>query len=414
MTIADLTQLRKAVDQAVGSVKVTDVHTHLFEPTMGGLLLWGVDELITYHYLIAETMRWTDMPYDAYYALTREQQADLIWQKLFIENSPYSEACRGVLTVLHKLGFDLSGRSLQEAREYFRMVKVEDHINRVFDIANLESVVMTNDPFDPAEAPVWLKGFAGDKRFHAALRIDPLLNSYDTAFKVLQQQGYGVDGSLSAADLKEIRRFLTDWIKRMNPVYMAVSLPAGFMLPEESARATIIEECIIPISRELNVPFAMMIGVKRLVNPGLRLSGDSVGLTSLQPVEYLCAKYPENKFLCTMLSRENQHELAVTARKFRNLLVFGCWWFLNNPSLIDEITRMRFELLGISVVPQHSDARILDQVIYKWDHSRKIIANVLADKYADLMATGWRLEESEIQRDVAKLFGGNFWSFLGR
>ena len=34
---------------------------------------------------------------------------------------------------------------------------------------------------------------------------------------------------------------------------------------------------------------------------------------------------------------------------------------------------MRIELLGTSFIPQHSDARVLDQLIYKWDHSRQII-----------------------------------------
>ncbi len=52
-----------------------------------------------------------------------------------------------------------------------------------------------------------------------------------------------------------------------------------------------------------------------------------------------------------MLARENQHELCVTARKFPNLMIFGCWWFLNNPSLIEEITQMRLDLLGLSMIP---------------------------------------------------------------
>lgn len=414
LTITSEAQLRSVVDHAVATTKITDVHTHLFEPVFGNLLLWGIDDLLTYHYLIAEVMRWTDMPYNQFYAMSTREQADLIWQKLFIENSPISEACRGVLTVMKKLGFDLSSRSLDEAREYFRTVKLEDYIDRMFEMSHVESLVMTNDPFNPDESKVWLKGFERDKRFHAALRLDPLLNSYETAYKTLQEQGYAVDGSLSANDLKEIRRFLVDWIKRMDPVYMAASLPYDFMLPEQSSRATIIEECIIPVSREMNVPFAMMIGVKRQINPGLRLAGDGCQPASVEPVEYLCAKYPENKFLCTMLPRENQHQLVVAARKFRNLLVFGCWWFLNNPSLVDEVTRMRIEMLGVSVIPQHSDARVLDQVVYKWEHSREIIGNVLYEKYKDLMATGWRLEEEEIHRDVAKLFGGNFWSFLGK
>ena len=66
------------------------------------------------------------------------------------------------------------------------------------------------------------------------------------------------------------------------------------------------------------------------------------------------------------------------------------------------------------MVPQHSAARVLDQLLYKWDHSKRIIADVLADKYEDLAATGWALNEKEIRRDVEQIFGGNFWSFLER
>ncbi|MDP7134805.1 MAG: glucuronate isomerase, partial [Planctomycetota bacterium] len=66
-----------------------------------------------------------------------------------------------------------------------------------------------------------------------------------------------------------------------------------------------------------------------------------------------------------------------------------------------------------SVIPQHSDARILDQLVYKWKHSKAIIADVLTDKYSDLLDSGWRLEREEIERDVAGLLGGNFDRFIG-
>jgi hypothetical protein len=57
---------------------------------------------------------------------------------------------------------------------------------------------------------------------------------------------------------------------------------------------------------------------------------------------------------------------------------------------------------------------VLDQLIYKWEHSRRLIADVLADKYADLARAGWEPSESEIRRDVADLFGGAFEQFLAR
>lgn len=404
--------LRDKVKDIVNQTKITDIHTHVFPPAFGSLLLWGIDELLTYHYLVAETMRWTDMPYERFWSLSKKEQADLVWQKLFIENSPYSEACRGVLTVLQSLGLDTSSKDLPDYRKYFASLKVEDYIDIVFDTANLDCVVMTNDPFDPAEKPIWKSGTEIDPRFKAVLRLDGLLVNWQSGCKTLRDWGYDTEESLTPRTLSEVRRFLKDWCTRIRALYMAVSLPDTFILPEDSPRAKLIEECVIPVSREINTPFALMIGVKRQVNPALKLAGDAVGKADVNSVEYLCAKYPENKFLVTMLSKENQHELAVAARKFRNLMIFGCWWFLNNPSIIEEITRFRFELLGVSVIPQHSDARVFDQVIYKWAHSRRIIAEVLADKYEDLAATGWAVTETDIRRDAAKLLGGNFWNFI--
>jgi hypothetical protein len=95
-------------------------------------------------------------------------------------------------------------------------------------------------------------------------------------------------------------------------------------------------------------------------------------------------------------------------------MIFGCWWFLNNPSLIEEIERMRLELLGTSFIPQHSDARVLDQLVYKWDHSRRILAKVLTDKYADLLRAGRWVTEADIQRDVRLMLRDNFINFLSR
>ena len=74
---------------------------------------------------------------------------------------------------------------------------------------------------------------------------------------------------------------------------------------------------------------------------------------------------------------------------------------------------MRVELIGLSFTPQHSDARVLDQLVYKWRHSRKIIAQVLREKYSALAETGWVPTPAEIQRDVEALFGGDFERFCG-
>ena len=58
-------------------------------------------------------------------------------------------------------------------------------------------------------------------------------------------------------------------------LYVAASLPPDFAYPDESPRSKVIDECLIPLLSERNIPFAMMIGVKRQVNPacGWRATG---------------------------------------------------------------------------------------------------------------------------------------------
>lgn len=408
-------RLKSVIDQELSNVQITDIHTHLFPAEFGSLSLYGTDEVLTYHYLIAEFFRYSSLDYDEFFKLPKAKQADLVWQTLFLERSPLSEAQRGVLTILNRLGLDVKSRSIKEYRDYYSTRTIDQQVDKVFELAGIKEVVMTNDPFDPIEREFWLAG-AGkeDPRFKAAMRIDPLLLDYPNAYKTLQALSYQVDSNLSKSSVAEVRRFLTDWVKKMDALYLAVSLPYDFTISDTSLRTRLLKECILPACEELGMPLAVMIGVKRQVNPGLTLAGDSLGKADITVIEELCTEFPQNKFLVSMLSRENQHELAITARKYRNLMVFGCWWFLNNPSIIADITQMRLETMGLSFIPQHSDARVLEQLIYKWEHSKIIIGQVLANKYEDLLATGWQLSKESIKQDVQALFSNNFYSFLDR
>lgn len=406
-------KLKPVIDNAVASTPVFDIHTHLYAPTFGNLLLYGLDELLTYHYLVAEVFRYLDIPYDAFWKMEKTKQADLIWQHLFIQHSPVSESCRGVLTTLHKLGLDVSQRDLPALRKWFAKQKPDEYISHCMELSGVRRICMTNSPFDHEETPGWQK-YSGDPRFAAALRIDPLLMDYENSSRMLFHSGYQVQTDVGGQTYKEVRRYLDDWADKMSPLYAMVSLPPDFAFPDSGTRGRLIENSVIPFCRDRKLPLALMLGVKKLINPQLKLAGDSVGRSDLQALQNLLTQFPKNKFLVTVLSRENQHELCVLARKYRNLHIFGCWWFMNNPLLIDETTRLRMELLGLSFTPQHSDARVLDQIIYKWDHSRAILADVLLDKYTDLALAGWTPTPQEIERDVKDLFGGAFESFLAR
>jgi hypothetical protein len=249
---------------------------------------------------------------------------------------------------------------------------------------------MTNDPLDDDESRLWNTGAQAGPGFQAALRIDQILQEDHMTSR------------------ERLHIFLKGAAQRMNPVYMAVSLPDSFTFPAQDVRTERLREAVLPVCRELNLPLALMIGVRRQVNPALRAAGDASGRSDLRAIEALCADFPDSRFLVSVLSRENQHELCVYARKFRNLLPFGCWWFLNNPSIVEEITRERLEMLGTSFIPQHSDARVLEQLIYKWRNTRRTMAPILAGAYKRLSEDGRSVTKADIQRDVNRLFRGNF------
>ena len=381
MTIQNRSDLRFFVDESVKNVKITDLHTHLFSECFGELFSYDADDLLTYHYLIEEALLASRMPAEKYWRMGKKEQAEFIWKTLFIDSIPISESAKSVLTIFKAEGLDINRRDFEYYRSYFASINKSDYVDRIFDIVGLDCVIMTNDPFDQFEASVWKNAYIPDDRFKTALRLDVLLNTPQLAYAGLKNWGYGIEtemnGLLTCNSVKTVKRFLCEQIDLMDALYCAASLPCTFSMANGTVGAQIMAECILPACLEKNIPLALMIGVTRNVNPRLRHAGSSVGKNDITVLHHLCANFPENKFLVTMLARENQHELTATGRIFNNLLIFGCWWFLNNPSLEKELTEMRIEMLGNAFVAQHSDACIMGHLISKWQHFKPILSDIL-------------------------------------
>src|ERR1700722_5012306 len=116
--------------------------------------------------------------------MTKRQQADHIWKHLFVERTPISEACRGILTTIARLGLDPNAKSLDANREFFNKQDPSEYVDRVMQLANVSSITMTNPVFDDNERARWLReapALRSDPRFKAVLRIDPLLRAWPTA-----------------------------------------------------------------------------------------------------------------------------------------------------------------------------------------------------------------------------------------
>jgi len=414
MIIINKTNLEHELGYIIENMPIYDIHTHIYPKEFTGMLLTGIDELLVYHYLLAEYFRYSKIPYDDFFVLNVSEQAELVWDELFVKRTPISEPAMGVITILKALNIDFKTRDLNLIRKQMKhLTEQPDYVAKILKIANIKQLVMTNDPFDSAEMKWWDGGEKADDIFLSSLRLDSLVNTYKSVIPTLKEWGYMVEENISGNTVTILEKFLTDCINKFEPGYVAVSLAPDFGFTEKySTQVAIIEEVILPICRKYNKPLAIMTGAIRQVNPALRLAGDWMGQTDLYAIERLVKDNPDNKFLITAISRENQHQLVVLARKFRNIHIFGCWWQVNIPETIVEITNMRIELLGLSTTLQHSDARVLEQLIYKWSHFKELLKPILQKKYLLLLDAGWQLSDEDLKKDVNLIFGGAFIEFI--
>ncbi|ETW04070.1 hypothetical protein H310_04447 [Aphanomyces invadans] len=417
--LADEAAIIQHVAYAVENAWVVDVHTHLFPPSHESLMLWGIDALLTYHYLVAEYLMTAPVMPEMFMTWSTARQADAIWQHLFIDRSPLSEGCQGVITTLHLLGLSelVAARDLKGIRDWYAAQDKRAFVDSVFCLAKIRHVVMTNIPFDADEAQYWMDHAPYNaNQFKTALRVDQVLLG---DWKSL---GPALDSRQLPHTLDGVRTYLTEWLAILRPVYFMASVPATFELHEdvdmvdstsiEPNGAMLLQHVLLPLAASTHLPLALKFGALRQLNPRLGVAGDGVAVTDVSILSRLAKQNPKVKFLATFLSRVNQHEATVVANKFANVHLYGCWWYCNNPSIMQEMTRMRLELVGTGFTAQHSDARVLDQLVYKWHHFRTVLRDVLAPLYTQLHRHGWSVTARDVERDVALLLGHGYELFL--
>ncbi|KAH8060243.1 hypothetical protein JL722_5209 [Aureococcus anophagefferens] len=211
--------LRGVVREVVDATDTIDVHTHLFPPSHGDLCAYGIDALLTYHYLVSEFFMVApmDLTHARFFAKSKRAQADLVWDGLFVRRTPLSEACVGVLTTLAAfpelrpaLDPPLTAASLVPIRAFFDAADPAEHATRVLAMAGVKYVVCTNVPFDAREASEFVdetccvdvdaetfasvetrpRDAAETSQFRTALRVDALLKGdWATIAASLAQRG---------------------------------------------------------------------------------------------------------------------------------------------------------------------------------------------------------------------------------
>ena len=442
------------LEEIMDKISSIDVHTHLFPPEFHDMFSCGIDELLTYHYLVAEYFS-HPVPHTPkeFYSFPKQSQAEYVWEKLFVENTPISEACKGVLTVLDilRLHVELKELNLNKIREWFDKQQNQNmYVDLIFVLSKVHYVYMTNNPFDPIETKYWKKSVQYNKnKFKSCIRMDELfypdklyaLRDHIDANFLPKQKTFSLDDFENDSDDSDdsdnsnddtafiwdywdwennieyfyeyLSTYLNDWYKILNPDYVMMSLPYDFSL-NNIYQNKIMTNIVIPFAQKHSLPIFLKIGADRQINPELKLAGDGVGVSELDWLGYLCKTHSEIKFVATVLSINNQHQLTVLSRKFSNLHIYGCWWFCNIPTIIRTVTNMRLELLGTSFTYQHSDSRVLEHLLYKWTHSRQQLLDILCAKYDELSITPYVLTKNHIINDIRGLLGGRYLEYVNK
>ncbi len=291
-----------------------------------------------------------------------------------------------------------------------------DWEKQVLSLSNLERIFLTNDFDDP------LKGF--DTQFYIpCLRTDELVfhfgrnNVRDRLKKIT-----GCDPQNS----KELDQGLEVLFKHFtgnNARACAISLPPDFS-PEQVSNSE-LDKCfrendfdsnswkngifwkLAEKCNDFQLPFDLMIGVNRRVYENGVYQGQDLfdQRVSLYQYKKLFNAFPSVTFCVSVLTSNQNQELASYSWIFPNVVTSGHWWYSNIPVYIEQDTRARLQAVPkTKQIGYYSDMYKLEFGLPKFNMYRRILAKVLAN---DFVQTKTMTEEQAIDLGLLILRGNS-------
>jgi glucuronate isomerase len=253
--------------------------------------------------------------------------------------------------------------------------------------SNVEEVFLTNDFDDP------LTGF-NTTRYVPCLRTDDLVFHLDQP-EILKrlQKATGLETPNDLAALRQALHKLFEHFVRNGAKACAISLPPDFC-PESVSQKEMAKNreafakgafwMLAECCRDFDLPFDLMIGVKRRVYEQGVYQGQDLfdQRTSLIQFANFFNAFPEVTFCVSVLSSGQNQELVSFSWIFPNVVTHGHWWYSNIPAYIAPDLQARLQAVPkTKQLGYYSDAYKLEFVLPKFNMYRRILAQVLADEY---------------------------------
>ncbi len=401
-------QVERSFDAALEEVcqgGLLDFHTHLFPYVEGAnfnqLAFFGPHRCVAYHYTYGRVFaegRFSDKALKRYGKLSVEEQSSWLIDRLSDSGPELCESTRGLVTIASKLGVATGNRSLRTIFDDWCQLYADsspsEYVDRIFATSPVNRVVSTNSIFSrteydliysqPEQMELWDR-----ERFGFALRLDELIHGRNSSGK-LKPQFAALAAEMgfaeAAGDIKRkktqkaCRALVQHWIARFQAEYAAVSLHGKTRLNKKDDVARIVlESAIIPACVEAGIPVVLMPFVRRQIKPLHLNAGDVVMQGDIDGLIDFMGKHQEAFFMVTPLSNNDHQALVMASRALGNVCLWGHWWINLIASTINAQARERFENLGLAHFGVNSDSRILDQILYKFDHYFSILKPIFVD-----------------------------------
>jgi glucuronate isomerase len=389
--------------QAICAIPLIDPHSHIdpHHPTARTL-----DDILGYHYYteLAHSAGMSQKPLGRDVPPRERVRAILQHMDRFDNTAQYGWFVQIARTFLGFEGTRVTAGdcdALSDAAE--RVFAQPDWEAQVLRRSNVEKVFLTNDFDDP------LTGFDTGK-YVPCLRTDDLVFHFDKPeVKRRLTKASGIDVT-NAATLRQAITRLFEHFSRHGARACAISLPPAFHPHELGTFSTgrlehlltgkadeivgnsearmlvsggifwlLAEHC-----RDFKLPFDLMIGVNRRVFPGGVYQGQDLfdQRTSLIQYADLFNAFPEVTFCISVLSSNQNQELASYSWIFPNVVTSGHWWYSNIPAYVEQDMRARVQAVPkTKQIGYYSDAYKLEFILPKYDMYRRLLAGVLADDF---------------------------------
>jgi glucuronate isomerase len=300
-----------------------------------------------------------------------------------------------------------------------------DWEQHVWQQTNLKQIYLTNEFDDP------LQGFDTAK-YVPCLRMDSLVNNiHQWSFREKVQRVTGVEIG-KAKDLESALNVLFQRFIKQGSKACALSLPSQFPYLGYSSEMQFDAEmrfkrdssntwpmqgfvfhAVMRMCEQYQLPFDLMIGVKRQVYQHGVYQGQDLMDQPGTLLHYadLFNAHPKLKFCVSVLTSQQNQELASYSWIFPNVYTSGHWWYSNVPTLIDRDLRLRMQAVPAEKqIAYYSDAYKLEFVLPKFAMYRRVLAKVLAEEY--VLDRSWS-EERALQLGE-KLLIGNTIDLFGK